>query len=814
LSYHQIFQEELSKTSLTASDLHLNAPESQKLHDGSLPDFALTHLNPTRWSHMVKTCNACNFQVKNPIEFHCHQESTHNTKTSEIYCTACPHHFKKIYGYINHVLNKHFHLEHLRYCCLICDIMFYSLTPLFHHVQNCHRDYSRRVCQCLICGHYCESLAILKKHKKSHEIDDESEDFEKICENSSQMNGEKAVLSIEERFKNVDGSVRESREMNLKSWNDFKLNCSLCYEKNLTPIDYFSHHITNHVDSISHEKSSVPHKFNCIDCKDENFTSLVAFISHAISKHSNDLSFRCVVCCKLFWNYTALSHHLRIFHPSFRHFLCSVCGKVADRFSNFKQHLVSVHGLLGVKKTQKRSKNTEVKEKSKLSKRLKLESQSESEPEESESEYESSSCSDEPLSKKKVKEKKAKKEKKVEGKKRRPNNRYRNEKQTIYGADIDTPEKLYADEIKRNSVFSASLHLNVSFDTQLTNGEVSEDLASSQGLNPLRWRDLLVCAICKVKFTNINSLTAHINQDHSTRTRAFGCFNCDIEYGALYESSLVNHLVERHYLEHLRFCCLVCSKLFYDFLSLYHHYKTHKRDFEVYVCFICGFYAKTLDDLKEHKAYHIQMENSKPDNQKLCEKVLEKFNKGDEPNVFNRLVPEYERCHDGTVTIECQQRFLVDWSFAKYQCPLCLVKFSNPFELFVHLRLKHPKEQEQARRIYSCDNCVEKKVFSGMHYFINHAAESHNEILRFSCVVCSRVFWNYVALANHYKNVHPSFTAVFCCHCGKLFHSITSAAIHYKKIMIMLTDEEKQLKKEGKLENVEANHICHVCGGF
>lgn len=98
------------------------------------------------------------------------------------------------------------------------------------------------------------------------------------------------------------------------------------------------------------------------------------------------------------------------------------------------------------------------------------------------------------------------------------------------------------------------------------------------------------------------------------------------------------------------------------------------------------------------------------------------------------------------------------------------------------------------------------------HYFINHAAEFHFESLRFTCVVCQRMFWNYLALANHYKNIHPSFTAVFCCHCGKLFHSITSGAIHYKKIMIMLTEEEKKLKREGKLETEESSHICHVCG--
>lgn len=400
---------------------------------------------------------------------------------------------------------------------------------------------------------------------------------------------------------------------------------------------------------------------------------------------------------------------------------------------------------------------------------------------------------------------------KVSNCKRRPNNRH-SERQSIYGSEIDSPEKLFAEEIVGNSVFSSSLHLNITVDEKPSNGEISEDLAASQGLNPLRWRDLLVCAVCKIQFINIMGLTEHIAKHHGSRTRAYGCFNCDIEYGALYESSLVNHLVERHYYEHLKFCCLVCSKLFYDFLSLVRHYKIHKDLFDVLVCFICGFYAKTLDDLKEHKAYHIQMENSKPENQTVCEMVLSKYNDGVEPNTYNFNISDSEKNQDGSVTVECQQRFVVDWSFAQYQCPLCYVKLKNPFELFVHLRLKHPKEQDRVRKIYKCDICIEKKDFSGMHYFLNHSAESHYESLRFTCVVCSKLFWNYLALANHYKNVHPSFTSVFCCHCGKLFHSITSAAIHYKKIMILLTEEEKKLKKDGKLETEHSTHICHVCG--
>lgn len=766
---------------------------------------------------MVKDCEICDVPHRNLFEFIAHQESSHNNVTAQIPCTRCSRSFNKVCSYINHVLNKHLQLEHLRFCCVVCDLVFYNLVPLYRHMKLSHPLELCRIFQCLRCGHQSESLALLKKHKRRvHDNDEETEVFIKLY-TSLEVEGHKVTLSIDDCHKNQDGSVSSDCGTTFKSWNDFKMDCTLCDQDRLSPIEYFLHHQNEHKDSSNTELAI---KFRCINCPEEDLSSLVAFHSHTIQKHNEDLSFQCIVCAKMFWNFSAYSYHMKFSHPTLRQFSCLLCGKMLDRFALFRHHLTASHAtemlVFNKRRSEQKLKSKSIdNQKSKRSKlesfSVKQESESETDSNSLESDETSDGSSDDVQEKQKYKAKKSKRTK-SEAPKRRPNNRHRPEKQTLFGPELNTPEKLYAEEIKNASKFPTMLHLNISIQDRLPNGEVPDNLAQSQSVNSLRWRDLLMCAVCKVKFTNILLLTEHIAKSHGSRTRAFGCFNCEIEYGALYESSLVNHLVERHYYEHLKLCCLVCSKLFYDFLSLVNHYKTHGGRFQILVCFICGFYAKTLDDLKEHKAYHVQMENSKPDNQMLCERVLEKYNKNAEPNTFFMEIADYERNPDGTVTMECQQRFNVDWSFAQYQCPLCFVGHQNPFELFAHLRLKHPKEQEQTRKVYSCNTCVEKREFSGMHYFINHAAEFHFKSLRFTCVVCSRLFWNYLALANHYKNIHPSFTAVFCCHCGKLFHSITSGAIHYKKIMILLTDEEKKLKREGKLETEESSHICHVCG--
>lgn len=762
----------------------------------------------------MTSCDACGDTFPNLMEYHVHQDF-HLKKSTQVKCILCPGSFRKVFHYVNHVLNKHLHHEHLRYCCIVCDAMFFSLVPLYHHARRDHPN--DKIFQCLTCGHHSETLALLKTHKRKHDFDTEHEEFSEFYATMKPRRDD-VMLDAPAEMKMEDGTVVAERDGQFRKWSDYKLNCSLCSKGAMTPIEYFQHHENEHIDWTGYVPGKIVPLKNlaCQECPGTSFGAIVSFYSHITHKHKyKDLSFRCIVCAELYWNFVDLSHHLQFRHPTFRHFLCMICGKLLDRFSVFKHHMTAIHAKADSEVLpQKRRKNLKIRlEKSKRSKVKRETSESDLSSEESQNELTEDSSSEDQVSKTR-REKKTKKSKKVEAPKRRPNNRHRPERQNIFGPEIDTPEKLFADEIAGKSIFTSELRLNISEQVNLPDGEVSEELANVQGVNPLRWKDLLMCAVCKIKFTSITNLTQHITGSHGVRTRAFGCFNCEIEYGALYESSLVNHLAERHYFEHLKLCCLICSKLFYDFLSLVNHYKTHNGEFEILVCFICGFYAKTLDDLKEHKAYHIQMETTKPDNQKLCEKVLDKFTQGIEANAINIAVAEYERNADGSVTIECQRRFTVDWGFAQYQCPRCFDDLTNPFELFAHLRLKHPKEQEHARKIYSCNGigCAEKKEFSGMHYFYNHAAEFHFDSLKFTCVVCSRLFWNYLALANHYKNIHRSFTAVFCCHCGKLFHSITSGAIHYKKIMIMLTDEEKKMKKEGKLETEASSHICHVCG--
>lgn len=198
--------------------------------------------------------------------------------------------------------------------------------------------------------------------------------------------------------------------------------------------------------------------------------------------------------------------------------------------------------------------------------------------------------------------------------------------QSLYGPEIDTLEKLYEDEICGVSKFPA-LHLNVPEKCKLANGEVPEEFALQ--VSALRWKDIFSCLICNLRFDNILDMKKHHKEKH-IREKVFGCPTCETTTMAtISETILLNHLVERHYFGHLLFCCMVCSKMFYDLRSLNNHYKTHNGGFHTNSCFICGFTAKDLEALKFHKAQHMIKETSeKFDTLLLCEKIQDKFDRG------------------------------------------------------------------------------------------------------------------------------------------------------------------------------------------
>ena len=609
-------------------------------------------------------------------------------------------------------------------------------------------------------------------------------------------------VDIADKDKLDDGEILESALPlhTFPRWSKFIDACHLCNGPvgNFNELNLHHHTVHNTQDFI----------VKCSQC-DANFNRLFVFMNHMTSRHSNHhLMHCCLMCNKVFQNLKQLQHHAKLEHDHEYKDIhqCQLCGLFLDSSSLLHKHVTSFHFLEDGKATKSKRRSIEEVEQSLRLKRSKSEKVLIKVEDENTTgkEYLNSESDEASSLEGKPSRSRRKREAKRHGGLKRSSNPRKSYHSNMFGSEINSFEKLFADELNGTSKYSSSLHLNISENCQLLGGEIPDEYALK--VSNVRWRDLLICGICKIPFSSINDMFNHADNKHSSRSKLFQCKSCDNEFTALCESPLINHLVERHFHEHLKFCCLVCSKMFYNLPSLINHYKSHDSKFELLVCLICGWYAKTLEDLKEHKSFHLTMEKS--ENQLLCEKVFEKFNSGAEPSVRNHCVAEFEKNSDGTVTDECQSRFTIDWSFGKYQCPVCILSFVNPFELFVHQRLKHPKDV--FKKIYSCLLCTDKKDYSNLFTFVNHATSKHLDNAKFTCIVCTKVFWNYLALANHYKDVHPTFPCVFCCHCGKIFMNVTVASSHFKALNLLRTPEERQLLKEGKIQE-ETSHICHVC---
>ncbi|CRK91463.1 CLUMA_CG005130, isoform A [Clunio marinus] len=378
-------------------------------------------------------------------------------------------------------------------------------------------------------------------------------------------------------------------------------------------------------------------------------------------------------------------------------------------------------------------------------------------------------------------------------------------KRSVFGPEIKSYEELFKDEIEGNSRYKMKLHLNIDEIFKLPNGEIQNEV--TEKYFPLRWQDLLMCAACKKQFNHFDKLEAHGNNVHG---KGKWKIMCTIHQNVVKKDivSFINYMLDTLYYEDLRFCCFVCSKMFYDCLSLVKHYRTHGGKYsDLMLCYICG-YVHALEEMKIHKATHVLKEWT--ENAQLCEKMYHRLLEEPSNNIINPLVAEDERLPGGTVTDECQTRLAVDWSYAKYDCRACVITFETPVQLFIHSRSIH-LNRKNLKEIYICKICEKRKAymlknsFNSIYTFLNHSIdENHHGSLKFSCLHCSKIFWNSFALTNHYRNVHPTFPSIFCNHCCKVFKEITNSARHYNGEV--LNENEKTKKKQ-----TEQTYVCHVC---
>lgn len=272
--------------------------------------------------------------------------------------------------------------------------------------------------------------------------------------------------------------------------------------------------------------------------------------------------------------------------------------------------------------------------------------------------------------------------------------------------------------------------------------------------------------------------------------------------------------------------------MLYDFQSLLSHYKTkHKNSYKIYPCLICGFYCKTFVDLKEHKASHMGRPVGKTDNLKLTGEHYKSFSMKMEESLFCAAVPQDQRLLDGSVSKVFRDQVEINWDYMTLDCSECPFVGNTLYELVKHNRNKHPVIRNvPVKTIFNCKLCKDKD-YNNIVAMISHGMHRHdNCFMTYTCIVCTKMFWNFVSVQDHYRDCHSKFKVSVCLYCGRIFDTITLFASHLRghKLTINATNDYKcgtctvifnslELFKihECKVKRVFKNNtsqICPTCG--
>lgn len=144
-------------------------------------------------------------------------------------------------------------------------------------------------------------------------------------------------------------------------------------------------------------------------------------------------------------------------------------------------------------------------------------------------------------------------------------------------------------------------HIEVSSFTNLENGEVA---IHSNKTTMTSWEEVQFRCNCSCERIYKGFLSL---MDHLTIVNKYNvsCITCNkVSCGDNATTSIINHTC-RHF-EFLKFCCLICSKYYFNIISLSNHYICEHPDLpmKIYPCLVCGLYCQSPHHLRMHRKCH------------------------------------------------------------------------------------------------------------------------------------------------------------------------------------------------------------------
>lgn len=160
-------------------------------------------------------------------------------------------------------------------------------------------------------------------------------------------------------------------------------------------------------------------------------------------------------------------------------------------------------------------------------------------------------------------------------------------------------------------------HMEIHPRKLLSDGEVPENWL--QKFKDFKtWKDLkFPCgAHCNRTFNDLFSLACHNLEKEKDSDQEIMCQFCDDPKEFKGRNALptfINHIAKVHKLMHLKYCCIVCSKVFYNMPLLAEHMKNCHPATRLmfFPCFECGHYVRRQSLLIAHKKKHDHKEKYK-----------------------------------------------------------------------------------------------------------------------------------------------------------------------------------------------------------
>lgn len=251
---------------------------------------------------------------------------------------------------------------------------------------------------------------------------------------------------------------------------------------------------------------------------------------------------------------------------------------------------------------------------------------------------------------------------------------------------------------------------------------------------------LFECALCKMKFNNINGMKRHI-QTHTQNVKKYRCQHCYMVF--VTASSFQMHLEKHRKKEAEKQKKTIQNKV-------------------IYKCRNCDEEFNTLSLIKDHLTIHDVQ--TKAIFQHLRYKCVE-------CGLEHETIYEYFQHSSAHTRAEMSEENLAKLSKKLHECDICLKPFPSPSALRNHQKTH---ESQWPKKCKYCDTMIAKRAD-----YMAHLNGNHDDLKTFICTQCGKRFFKERNLQSHVK-IHSGERNYMCDICGFSFHAQNNLVSSFK----------------------------------